>query len=264
MMKTLGIIGLGNMGGVIARGLALAGMFHMFGYDPDEDTRNRQSDIMHILPTGRDVARQSDMLLLAVKPQIMRSVLTDLEPAIRPETCIISIAAGITLEKLVEWAGQRASVVRVMPNTPAMIGRGVYALCLDHALLTNETKASVMSMFAAIGKAHALLERLFDAYTGLIGSGPAYIFAFMEALIDAGVTLGLARPQATEMVQALLSGTVAMAGEAGTHPALLREMVTSPGGTTIAGLNALDKHRFRFAVNQAVAASARRSKELGG
>ena len=145
-----------------------------------------------------------------------------------------------------------------------MIGRGVYALCLDHALLTNETKALVMSMFAAIGKAHALPERLFDAYTGLIGSGPAYIFAFMEALIDAGVTLGLARPQATEMVQALLSGTVAMAGEAGTHPALLREMVTSPGGTTIAGLNALDEHRFRFAVNQAVAASARRSKELGG
>lgn len=262
MKKKLGFIGLGSMGGAIARGLASGGKFDMSGFDPDEATRNRHADIMRLLPAGRDVACEADVLLLAVKPQLARSVLEELAP-IRPETCLVSIAAGITLEKLAQWSGGRCPVVRVMPNTPAMIGRGVYALCLDHASLTEGHRTTVESMFAAIGRTYVLPERLFDAYTGLIGSGPAYVFAFMEALIDAGVTLGLPRAQAAEMVKALLAGTTAMAEEKGAHPAILREMVTSPGGTTIAGLNALDEHRFRFAVGQAVAASARRSKELG-
>lgn len=261
-MKTLGFIGLGHMGGAIAKGLAPTKMFELWGFDPNPQIAASLKDIMYLRKSGQEAA-QADFLLLAVKPQIMRSVLTDLAPAIKPETCIISIAAGITLEKLKEWSGNHCPVVRAMPNTPAMVGKGVYALCLDDKCLSTETKAVVTSLFAAIGQAHVLPERLFDAYTGLIGSGPAYVFAFMEALIDAGVTLGLDRNQATNMVKALLAGSVAMTEEMNEHLTTLKEMVTSPGGTTIAGLNALDEHRFRFAINQAVAASAKRSKELG-
>lgn len=121
----------------------------------------------------------------------------------------------------------------------------------------------VSEVFASIGQAHVLPEKLFNAFTGLIGSGPAYVFAFMEALIDAGLTLGLTRSQATAMVKALVSGSALMAEDAGAHPTMLKEMVTSPGGTTIAGLNALDEHRFKFAVSQAVLAATKRGKELG-
>jgi len=251
------------MGGAIAKGLAQGRAFELVGFDPSEAMRARQTDIMTILPSGRDVAAQADFLLLAVKPQVTRHVLTDLAQVLKPGTCLISIAAGVTLDRLIKWSGRACPVVRVMPNTPAMIGKGVYALCFDHDLLTNEIKHAVTEVFDAIGQAHVLPEKLFDAYTGLIGSGPAYVFAFMEALIDAGLTLGLTRAQATAMVKGLMAGTALMAEEATAHPTLLKEMVTSPGGTTIAGLNALDEHRFKFAITQAVVAATRRSRELG-
>lgn len=262
-MKRFGFIGLGNMGGAIARGLAPAGDFELLGFDPSQATRDKLTDVMTVLPTGRAVAEQADLLLLAVKPQVMRHVLTDLAQVLRPGTCVISIAAGITLEKLIKWSGKACPVVRVMPNTPAMVGLGVYALCFDHDLLTNDLKTQVTTIFTSIGQAHVLPEKLFDAYTGLIGSGPAYVYAFMEALIDAGLTLGLTRPQASLMVKGLVAGAARMAEADDAHPTLLKEMVTSPGGTTIAGLNALDEHRFKFAVSQAVLAATRRSRELG-
>ncbi len=262
-MKRFGFIGLGNMGGAIARGLAPGQTFELFGFDPSETMRTKQADIMTVLPSGREVAARADFLLLAVKPQVMRHVLTDLAQVLKPGTCIISIAAGVTLDKLIKWSGKACPVVRVMPNTPAMIGKGVYALCFDHDLLSNEIKHAVTEAFAAIGQAHVLPEKLFDAYTGLIGSGPAYVFAFMEALIDAGLTLGLTRAQAAAMVKGLVAGSALMAEDEDSHPTLMKEMVTSPGGTTIAGLNALDEHRFKFAITQAVLAATRRSRELG-
>lgn len=260
-MKRFGFIGLGHMGGAIAKGIQGQG-FDLLGFDPSEAMRTRQAGMMTILSSGREVAAQADFLLLAIKPQIMPMVLTDLTQVLQPQTCLISIAAGVTLEQLITWSDKRCPVVRIMPNTPAMIGKGVYALCFDHDVLTDELKDRVTTIFASIGQAHILPEKLFDAYTGLIGSGPAYVFAFMEALIDAGLTLGLDRSQATSMVKGLLVGTAQMAEEKSAHPTLLKEMVTSPGGTTIAGLNALDEHGFKYAVSQAVLAAARRSQEM--
>ncbi len=261
-MKRFGFIGLGNMGGAIARGLVSGGAFALHGFDPNEGMCRRSADIMTIHPTARDLVENSDYVLLAVKPQIMRPVLADLAPTLGPETCLVSIAAGITLSQLVEWSGRNCPVIRVMPNTPAMVGKGVYALCFDHELVGEARRATILETFSSIGQAHVLPEKLFDAYTGLIGSGPAYVYAFMEGLIDAGVTLGLTRAQATGMVTGLVGGCALMAEAEGAHPTLLKEMVTSPGGTTIAGLNALDEHRFKFALSQAVLAAARRSKEL--
>lgn len=261
-MKRFGFIGLGNMGAAIARGLASGGAFALHGFDPSEGMCRQSADIMTIHPTARELAKNADYVLLAVKPQIMRPVLTDLAEALGPETCLVSIAAGITLDQLVEWSGKKCPVIRVMPNTPAMVGKGVYALCFDHQLVDEDCRKTVLGTFSSIGQAHVLPEKLFDAYTGLIGSGPAYVYAFMEGLIDAGVTLGLTRAQATSMVAGLVSGSALMAEAESAHPTLLKEMVTSPGGTTIAGLNALDEHRFKFALSQAVQAAARRSKEL--
>lgn len=261
-MKRFGFIGLGNMGGAIARGLACGGGFVLHGFDPNEGMCRKHADIMAIHPGALELARNSDYVLLAVKPQVMRPVLTGLAPALGPETCLVSIAAGVTLAQLVDWSGNVCPVVRVMPNTPAMVGKGVYALCFDHERVDEASRRTILDAFASIGQAHVLPEKLFDAYTGLIGSGPAYVYAFMEGLIDAGVTLGLTRAQASGMVAGLVSGSALMAEAEGAHPTLLKEMVTSPGGTTIAGLNALDEHRFKFALSQAVLAAARRSKEL--
>jgi pyrroline-5-carboxylate reductase len=261
-MKRFGFIGLGNMGGAIARGLANAGSFELHGFDPSEAMCDKNADIMAIHKTAGDVAKHSDFVLLAVKPQVMKPVLEGFAESIGPETCLVSIAAGITVAQLTTWSGGACPVVRVMPNTPAMVGKGVYALCFDHDLVNEDVRATVFGAFDTIGKTHVLPERLFDAYTGLIGSGPAYVFAFMEGLIDAGVTLGLTRAQATDMVTGLVGGCALMAEPDGAHPTLLKEMVTSPGGTTIAGLNALDEHRFKFALSQAVQAAARRSREL--
>jgi pyrroline-5-carboxylate reductase len=261
-MKRFGFIGLGNMGGAIARGLAAGGGFSLHGFDPSEGMCRKSADIMTIHQSARELAGNSDYVLVAVKPQVMRPVLTDLAPALGPETCLVSIAAGVTLAQLVAWSGGRCPVVRVMPNTPAMVGKGVYALCFDHELVDAACRRTIEDTFASIGQAHVLSEKLFDAYTGLIGSGPAYVYAFMEGLIDAGVTLGLTRAQASSMVAGLVSGSALMAEAEGAHPTLLKEMVTSPGGTTIAGLNALDEHRFKFAISQAVLAAARRSREL--
>ncbi len=206
-MKRFGFIGLGNMGGAIARGLASGGAFALHGFDPSEGMCRQSADIMTIHPTARELAKNADYVLLAVKPQIMRPVLTDLAEALGPETCLVSIAAGITLDQLVEWSGKKCPVIRVMPNTPAMVGKGVYALCFDHQLVDEDCRKTVLGTFSSIGQAHVLPEKLFDAYTGLIGSGPAYVYAFMEGLIDAGVTLGLTRAQATSMVAGLVSGS---------------------------------------------------------
>lgn len=262
-MKRIGFIGLGNMGGAIAHGLAASGELELLGFDPVPATRDKMSKIMTILPSGQEVAQQADVLLLAIKPQIMSQVLTNLGQALRSETCLVSIAAGVTLKQLAAWSGQACPVVRIMPNTPALVGQGVYALCFDHQLLTDELKQFILHLFTSIGQAHILPENLFDAYTGLIGCGPAYVYAFMEALIDAGLTLGLTRPQATQMVKGLVSGSARMAEAADAHPTILKEMVTSPGGATIAGLNALDEHRFKFAISQAVLTATQKSKELG-
>ena len=261
-MKRFGFIGLGNMGGAIARGLASGGAFELHGFDPSADMCSKNADIMTIHPGAQELAARSDYVLLAVKPQIMRPVLAGLAPALGPETCLVSIAAGVTLSRLADWSSNLCPVVRVMPNTPAMVGKGVYALCFDHERVDGPIRRTITDAFSSIGQAHVLPERLFDAYTGLIGSGPAYVYAFMEGLIDAGVTLGLTRAQATDMVTGLVGGCALMAEADGAHPTLLKEMVTSPGGTTIAGLNALDEHRFKFALSQAVQAAARRSGEL--
>lgn len=257
-MAQIAIIGLGNMGGALARGW---GKSHaVYGYDPNVSLHATLGPHVHWASSANDAAAQAHYVVLAVKPQIAETATRGLH--LPSGTVLVSVAAGIPVARLKEWVGG-APVVRVMPNTPALIGQGVFALCLDDPDLPLDAQNTIPSLFAELGQTHILPERLLDAYTGLIGSGPAYVFAFMEALIDAGVLMGIPRAEATAMVRALLAGSVAMTQEPGAHPALLREAVTSPGGTTIAGLAALDACGFRHAIFEAVRTATGRSEELG-
>ena len=167
------------------------------------------------------------------------------------------------MDKLADWSGNACPVVRVMPNTPALVAAGCTAVCLDDPRLSEAQKKLVTELFAAIGKTFPLPEKDFDAFTALAGSGPAYVMYVMEALIESGVYTGLSRPLATDIVLELLRGSVKMAIESGRHVSELREMVTSPAGTTIEALLHLDRSAVRAAIVEAVAMARDRSIELG-
>jgi len=262
-MTTIGFIGTGNMGAAIIRGLSVRDDVALAGFDLNKASLAALSEVgLNAAASTVELAAQSDIIVLAVKPYQVETVLTEIGGELGPDKTVLSIAAGITMKKLRKWAGE-APVVRVMPNTPAMVGAGVFALCLEDERLGQERAALVQDLFAGLWQVHVLPEKQFDAFTAVAGSGPAYVFYFMEAVIEAGVTLGLTRQQTTQMVEGLFSGSAKLATENEHHISVLREMVCSPGGTTIAALNVFDKKAVRAAIVKGVIKSAKRSKELG-
>jgi pyrroline-5-carboxylate reductase len=211
--------------------------------------------------SNAEVVRQSDVLLLAVKPQSMAQVLTELRPMVSAEHLVISIAAGVSLATLEGGLGSGVRLARVMPNTPALIGAGASGYCLGrHARGADESV--VKSCLASVGQAHRVPESLLDAVTGLSGSGPAFVYVIIEALSDGGVRVGLPRDVATSLAAQTVLGAAQMVLETGTHPGVLKDQVASPGGTTIAGLHALERGGVRAALIDAVEAATRRSAEL--
>ncbi len=265
MSVRLGCIGCGNMGGAILRGMAGKEGVTLGATDVDQaklDTLARECGVL-AASSPRDLAKNSDYLLLAVKPHQIKTVLQDLAPHLTSEQTVVSVAAGVMLRDLKSFASGACPVVRVMPNTPAMVGRGLFAVCLDDPELTEARKSFVLDLFTPLGRVYVLEESAFDAFTAVAGSGPAYVFYFMEAVVEAGVTLGMPRPMAEEVVRELFAGSSRLVEESGKPLNALREMVTSPAGATIAALNHLDRKAVRAAVIDAVKASCDRSKELG-
>lgn len=258
-------IGTGNMGAALMRGLASQPGISLTGYDLDAAKLSTLCAECSATPVRsiREAVARARYVVMCVKPQQMKGVLADVHPGLAAEKCLISVAAGITGKQLAEWTGHICPVVRAMPNTPALAGAGVTAVCLDDPHLDGERKEVVRAIFASVGDVHVLEEKAFDAFTALAGSGPAYVFYFMEALTEAGVAAGLSRPQSLEIVTGLLGGSLKLAAVSGSHVSQLREMVTSPAGTTIAALNHLDRHAVRAAVIDAVLAAKKRSRELG-
>ncbi|GAB6057275.1 pyrroline-5-carboxylate reductase [Desulfonatronum parangueonense] len=261
----IGCIGLGNMGAALIKALSHLPETTIRGFDPDVRKAGELASVAGFCAVNsmEAVLQDADFVFLAVKPQIMSRVLKDAKPALRPETCLISIAAGISLEQLQNWSERRCAVVRVMPNTPAMVGSGVSAVCFEDPQLTEAQKEIVLEMLALLGQAHIMAEKDFHAFTALVGSGPAYVYYFMDALVQAGVSAGLSRPLVEEMVSGLLEGSVKLAMETGHSLSTLQHMVTSPAGTTIAALNHLDRTAMRGAIIDAVHEAAQRSRELG-
>ncbi len=268
-MKTMGKIGFlggGRMAealvrGILEGGLVSADQIHVV--DPAPGRCTVMADTYKVsASTEYTPVWECDIIILAVKPQVMGALLDECRNDIKPKHLLISIAAGISLQFMEQRLVEGCRVVRVMPNTPALVLSGASALSPGSAV-SAEDLAIAREIFDAVGISVVMAESYLDAVTGLSGSGPAYVFAFLEALIDAGLKVGLARNDAQKLAQQTILGSVKLALETGEHPAELKAMVTSPGGTTIAGLHELEKAGFKAGIMNAVEAATNRSRELG-
>ena len=264
----LGFIGAGQMATALARGFAnnqLVTADQVSAADPFASSRQRFSDAIIGSAVGDKngaVAGASDVCILAVKPAQVLAVLHEIRDQLRPEALVVSIAAGVTLGQLAGGLREGTRVVRVMPNTPCLIGRGASAFARGEHATDGDAKL-VGELLSAVGMVHEVPEKLLDAVTGLSGSGPAFVYTVIEALSDGGVRAGLPRELAASLAAQTVAGAAEMVLATGEHPAKLRDAVTSPGGTTIAGLEALEHGGLRAALIAAVREATNRATELG-
>jgi pyrroline-5-carboxylate reductase len=262
----IGFLGAGRMATALARGWVAAGLARaedILASDPLPAARETFNADLPLRTSADNLAvvRESDLLVLAVKPQTMASLLAEIKPHMGGRHLCLSIAAGITLRQLAEGLGPGRRIVRVMPNTPCLIGASASGYSPgEHA--TAEDLALVDRLFNAVGKAFRLPEHMLDAVTGLSGSGPAFVYLMIEALSDGGVRVGLPRDVATALAAQTVLGAARMVLETGSHPGVLKDAVASPGGTTIAGLHALERAGVRGGLMDAVEAATVRSREL--
>lgn len=264
MNNSVGFIGVGNMGTAIIKGMAAHGIeVHGCDLNADRLAKLAGETGLKVEATPEDIVKNCRYVLLAVKPQHLSPVVRQIAPHLSAGHCLLSIAAGVTESTLMELTEKRCPVVRIMPNTPVLVGAGVFALCFDDPALDAERRDFVLSVIKPLGQVHVLPERLFDAFTSIAGCGPAYVFYFMDALIEAGVNLGLTRGQSTEIVKGLFSGSAKLAEESPLHLAELREMVTSPAGSTIRATMHFDRMAVRGAIVDACTEANNRNIELG-
>jgi pyrroline-5-carboxylate reductase len=264
---TIGFLGAGKMATALARGFIqaeLVGLKDIVAADPVDAARKHFTDEIGVMTTesNADLAKTANVLILAVKPDQCTGVLTRLRSKFTTNHLLISIAAGVTLAKLESALPPGARVIRVMPNTPALVGRAASAFALGKCATPADGELA-RRLLSAVGIAFQVKEPLLDAVTGLSGSGPAYVFQFIEALSDGGVAAGLPRDLATKLAAQTVLGAAKMVLETGQHPGALKDQVTSPGGTTIEGLHELEKGRMRAIVMSAVRAATEKSKKLG-
>ena len=264
-MSTIAFLGAGAMGAALARGLIRANVYapHDIALYDTDTTRVQELALeigTNFVARIEDLAR-FDCVVVAVKPQVVAQALEPLHRVLEARHSVVSIAAGITTTQLQNCFEKTVPIVRVMPNTPALVGHAASAICLGaHADETHRVLAH--RIFGAVGSVVDVPEHLLDAVTGLSGSGPAYVYIFIEALSDAGVKMGLPRDVATKLAAQTVKGAAQMVLETGQHPAVLKDMVTSPAGTTIAALGVLENGALRGTVINAVEAATQRSREL--
>ena len=263
----IGFLGAGKMAAALARGFIGAEIVfprEMIAADPFDTARKHFSDATGAKAVADNVeaAKFARVLFLATKPDQVATALTDISGAFTRNHLLISIAAGVGLAKLEAALPAGSRVIRVMPNTPALVGAGASAFALGKNA-TAEDGELARKLLCAVGVALPVKESLLDAVTGLSGSGPAYVYQFIEALSDGGVAAGLPRDIATSLAAQTVLGAAKMVLETGQHPGALKDQVTSPGGTTIEGLHELEKGKLRGTVMSAVRAATEKSKKLG-
>jgi pyrroline-5-carboxylate reductase len=263
----IGFLGAGKMATALARGWLAAGLVtadRILASDPLPQAREAFTADSGLRGTAdnREVVSGSDVLVLAVKPQSMAALLAEVRPAVTPRHLFVSIAAGVPLKQLADGLGPEIRLVRVMPNTPCLVGASASGYT-PGPTATADDVALVDRLLNAVGRAFRVPENLLDAVTGLSGSGPAFVYVIIEALSDGGVRVGLPRDVATALAAQTVLGSAKMVLETGQHTGTLKDAVASPGGTTIAGLHALERGGLRAALIDAVEAATRRSAELG-
>jgi len=263
----IGILGAGNMGGTILRGLLEAGVAEpsqLLASDPRAPRREAiaAETGVRVVSDNAEVARFGDVVILAVKPQACDRVLREVGPHLGGEKLLVSIAAGVTIRAIEAQIAEGTRVVRTMPNTPSLVATGATAIAPGpHA--TEHDVTTVCRLFDGLGITEVLDESQLDAVTGLSGSGPAFIFVIIEALADAGVKQGLHRSTAQRLAAQTVLGAAQLLIETGEHPGRLKDMVASPGGTTIAGLHTIEAGGLRTTLIDAVEVATQRSRELG-
>ena len=264
-MKVVGCIGCGNMGGGVLKGLVAHEGFTLLGHD---HTRAKVEGIaaegrsVSFVDTPLELARRADIIILAVKPYQMEAMLEEIRPSLDGSKVVVSLAAAFSQEKLRRGVEERCPVVRCMPNLPVIVGRGVFALCLDDPALDAAAGQELLDMFRLMGMAVALPEAQFPAFSSLVGCGPAFVLLFMEGLLNAGITMGLKAPVAAELISAMVEGTARLALESGESFADLRVRVCSPSGTTIRGVNHMERCAVPGHVTDAVLEALRRDQEM--
>ncbi len=265
--QSIALIGAGQMATALARGLVGAGFCspqQLLVYDPLPAALSKFAEVVgggQFTPGNRQAVQGSGIVVLAVKPQHIAGVAEEIREGLSASQLVISLAAGVTLERLCHGLGTQR-VVRVMPNTPCLVGKGVSGYALG-PLATPEDAQVVQRMMGSVGLAVQVDEPLLDGVTGLSGSGPAFVYLMIEALADGGVRAGLPRATALALAAHTVRGAAEMVVSLGEHPAVLKDRVTSPGGTTIAGLQVLEDHSVRGTLMAAVMAATGRARELG-
>jgi pyrroline-5-carboxylate reductase len=265
--RRIGFVGAGNMATALVRGLLASGLVTAAQVRASDPSAERLSALEREYGVQTDgdnqaVARWADLVVLAVKPQVADAAITGLAPALAPGTLLVTIAAGVSTASLEARLPDSVRVVRAMPNTPAIAQAGATAVA-HGSRSTPEDLSLAVALFGAVGRVVTLDEGLMNAVTGLSGSGPAYVMLVIEALADGGVKMGLGRDAALVLAAQTVLGSAKLLLETGDHPARLRDMVTSPGGTTIAGLHALEAGGVRPALIDAVERATLRAQELG-
>lgn len=265
-LHRLAIIGSGAIGQAIARGLLNASVFtkdEIIISDCDTLKLKQISEECGIKATtdNLEAVESTDSVLLAVKPIVVDEVLLEIGASLIPDQLLISVAAGVTIDHIESRISEKVPVIRAMPNTPCLVGMGATGFGLGR-FATEEHAEIAKCVFGAVGEVVQVQEKLLDAVTGLSGSGPAYIYLMIESMMDAGVSVGLSREAALLLAAQTTLGAAKMVLDTGKHPAQLRDMVTTPGGTTIAGLTTMERQHFRATVIDAIQAATRRSHEL--
>ncbi len=265
--KKIGFIGLGNMatamiGGMLKKQMVQPG--NIIGKARTQGTEDKVRERFHIqvAASNADVAAEADVLFLAVKPVFLDGVIAEIREALRSGTVVVSIAAGRTLDYLRRTVDRPdCALIRCMPNTPALVLEGCTGVCADENV-SEEELDFVMQLLSAFGTAHVVPERLMDVVTGVSGSSPAYVFLFIEAMADEAVAEGMPRKQAYEFAAQAVLGSAKMVLETGRHPGELKDMVCSPGGTTIQAVKVLEEKGMRAAVMDAMEACIRKSRDM--
>jgi len=264
--KKIGFIGSGAIAEALISGIVQAGLIapsQIIVSDISQSRLDYMQEKFNVHTTLKleEVVKEVNILFLTVKPQVIHSVLDVISPFVSPAILVVSVVAGVTTKALQERM-PAVPIIRAMPNTPVAVGEGMTVIALGE-YANKENGELIVTIFAAVGKGIIMDESAMDAVTGLSGSGPGYVFVLIDALSDAGVAVGLSRQNALLMAAQTLFGAAKMVLETGEHPAKLRDMVTSPGGTTIAGVHVLEQRGVRAALMDAVKAAAQRSQDMG-
>ena len=265
--RSVGFVGAGNMGEALIKGLLAAKLVPAETIHATDVRLERLKELnrqygIQVSSDNAELMRHADIVILAVKPQIMDAVLTEIAPAVTRRKLLISIAAGVSTATIRAVLHKDARLIRVMPNTPALVREGVTAVAKAEGLEAGDLETAG-EIFSAVGRVVVLGEELMDAVTGLSGSGPAYIAVVIESLADGGVRMGLDRITAMTLATQTVLGAATLLRETGLHPGAVKDMVCSPGGTSIAGIAALEEGGIRTTFIKAVERATQRSRELG-